>query len=131
MTNQVFWERTLLQASGSEVYVITDTSPLNALLYMPPHVRESRKVQELIEETLVLEASYDGITFYCLPVPTSVGHDPNRVHDEKQSAEINLIIPEVMEAYAPKLWKMVVRLNGDPEDRYKMARTCILLTSKR
>jgi hypothetical protein len=131
MFNQVRWERTLLQASGSDVYVITDTSPLNTLLYMPPDLRETPEVQGLVKAALELEEVYDGVSFYCLPVPEEQGHDPNRIHDAKQSAAINAIIPEVMTAYAPELWGGVIRLDGDLEDRFQTARANVLPAVRR
>lgn len=122
MLNQLDIETIVHHAVGDDVIVISDSSPLNSLLYMSEARRskEAKKdyIEEMIEKTDVI--------FYCAPILGFSSFDPNRVHDEKFSLEIDSQIPTVMTQYAPQVWNKVVHLTGDANTRLHQVVNVIL-----
>jgi hypothetical protein len=108
LTKQFDYETTLIKACGPEVKIVADSSVLNTLLYMSPEARA--EVRPLVEEA-VLRYS---LLFYCGPVKPPLSLDPNRIHDEQASMEIDKKIPVLLEEFSisPKY------LLGDSRSRY-------------
>ena len=116
-------EEVLTTVCGSSVVVVTDSSPLNALLYMSRTCREFKETQDLISS-----CSPD-IVFYLPPVAQIQAmydkvFDPNRVHDEAASFRIDKLIPEIIETYAPEI--KMIPLVGDPQQRLQQAISVVI-----
>ena len=78
----------VLFGQDKSVIVVTDTSPLNSLLYL----EKPLTIEDKIYEEVMFHKSMnreDTIYFYCgiVPLPTIV--DPNRIHDQMQIAELD------------------------------------------
>jgi hypothetical protein len=119
MVDQFNAEQLMLYSCGKSSIVITDSSPLNALLYMSKEFRESEEIQAFTKKTL----SNDTCNFYSQPVSWLGGDDPNRVHNHSQSLEINSLIPSVI---FPLLKTKPVVLFGDMHLRSATATSSIL-----
>jgi hypothetical protein len=105
-------------ACGPSVIVVSDSSALNALLYMTEECRQHHEVLDLV-------GFYDpGICFYLPPLAAPRIFDPNRIHDEAASLKINSLIPQVLKEYAPGL--MPIRLEGDATHRLEQALDVVL-----
>lgn len=114
MEKQFNTQNIMLKACGSDSIVITDSSPLNSLLYMSPNVQQFKQVQDLIKEI----DKQNNVYFYCEPVKWIGGMDPNRVHTEKESLEIDKSIVNII---VPLLKQHPTCLNGDIDTRWKTA----------
>lgn len=113
MGRQVTAEQTFAKACGPQVVVVSDSSPLNALLYMTPAERKSFSVQRMLQAYL----KHIDLAFYAPPIGVSSARiDPNRVHTLSQSLQIDAIIPAVLAKNAPAL--QVIPVFGDAETRY-------------
>lgn len=120
MLNQIDTEKMVAKAVGDDVVVISDSSPLNSILYMSEAFR-----QEVFVKEAVAEVKTD-IVFYCAPVATYAQYDPNRVHSHDVSLTIDSQIPTVMNQFAPEVWSKVVHLTGDPNARMHKVVNAIL-----
>lgn len=122
MLKQLDIETIVHHAVGEDVIVISDSSPLNALLYMSEARRNDEATKDYIEETI----EKSDIVFYCAPILGFSSFDPNRVHDEKFSLEVDSQIPTVMTQYAPQVWNKVYHLTGDANARMHQVVNVIL-----
>lgn len=114
MVDQVLLEEAMHE-SMPDGLVITDTYPLNSLLYMPHGVMDSPVVAGLVDGA----NSLPRLVFYCHPVPMAAGQDPNRIHSAEQSLAIDARIPHVMGRYAVADWWDATTLDhADLEARY-------------
>lgn len=95
MKEQSFMEAIMLQACGKAVTIISDSSPLNSLLYMSEGARSLPEVKTLVEEYL----DRAPIVFYSKPVSGGSVYDPNRIHSPDFSSMIDLKIPEMLSLY--------------------------------
>lgn len=123
MENQVNLDEVFHYACGPDVIIISDSSPLNALLYMNPELWEDPRVENLIKRSLAIT----DISFYSLPVPKpNEGSDPNRVHTHEQSLEIDKRIPGMIQTIAPDL--NVLQICGTTSDRMRMVQEAIQIS---
>lgn len=95
MERQVENDEILVKACGPNVMIVSDSSPLNSMLYMSPEFRASSEVQSLARRALALNPK----TFYACPVYRPYLNDPNRVHTEAQAHEIDLLIPGLLKEF--------------------------------
>jgi len=65
----------------TNVTMVTDTSPLNSLLYISHPVKNDYIINDFYSLTLERK---DVIYFHCLSVPNPTIKDPNRIHDAEQ-----------------------------------------------
>jgi hypothetical protein len=93
MQQQLAVEQTLKHASGPSVIVVSDSSALNALLYMDEDTRARPEVKEM---TLRALSIYDAV-FYLKPLDFFPTNDPNRLHDKNFALEFDNRIPALAE----------------------------------
>lgn len=117
MASQYRTEEVMAEVCGPSVVVVSDSSALNALLYMTPECRE-----EMQDEVRLVKNNCD-LAFYLPPVQAPHIFDPNRVHDEAASLKIDKLIAEVFKQYASDL--PLIKLKGDPQDRLDTAFTLV------
>lgn len=76
--SQIKAERTFVTACPQSI-IVTDSSPLNTLLYMQDTTHALKDVKQYLEDL-------KPIVFYCPPLPsTAWPYDPGRIHDEATS----------------------------------------------
>lgn len=95
MHHQVEADEVLVKACGPDVLIISDSSPLNSMLYMSRDFRGTPAVKALAQKSL----SYTRTSFYAQPIYRPYRQDPNRIHDELQSREIDKLIPELLQEF--------------------------------
>jgi hypothetical protein len=93
MSRQRSAEDTFVRSGGPSMTVVSDSSPLNTLLYMSDEVREREIGGSLIREYLDLKP----LVFYVPPVEPPLGLDPNRIHGKAAIDAIDAKIPELMQ----------------------------------
>ncbi len=111
--------------SGScagDVIVVTDSSPLNALLYMSAAARASSRCQELVASTLARKP----LVFYCPPVSGLYDNpsDGNRVHSLAEAEALDRQLLPLMQEQAPSL--KITPLTGMMGARINQALATIL-----
>lgn len=113
MDAQVTYDETLVLACGPQVMIVSDSSPINAMLYMSPAFRE----EPLVKALLLRSLSITHHTFYSKPVPRPLnsGADPNRVHTFDQSLEIDKWIPEILKT----IQLPITEIHGTTLDRVR------------
>ena len=111
LESQVRLESAMVQSTGGDSWVISDSSPINTLFYLSQTARQS--AVPYIEQALKIPTIY----FYASPIPIVNQLDPNRIHDDKQIRAVVEAIPEVLKEFAPSI--LVHDLNGDPFERYQ------------
>jgi hypothetical protein len=119
MKKQLDAEALMLKACGPEVVLVTDSSPLNSLLYMNTWARNEPAVREAIFS----HRQHRPLAFYVNTVSPGFGADPNRIHDMKTSKAIDSELPDLMAAEAP--WLNYVHLVGDSRHRTDVALSMI------
>ena len=99
--NQI--EKTLIKSCGPSVIIVSDSSSLNSLAYMSAECRDSEIVQKLIPNAL---KNYT-FSFYSTPIQSPAKapkqFDPNRIHDESSSKNIDLTLLELLQKIEPKI----------------------------
>lgn len=93
MKAQVEADEIFVKACGERVFIVSDSSPLNSMLYMTPEFRKEPKVQVLVERSMALKS----LTFHMYPIYRPYLEDPNRIHGEQQSREIDSRIPGLLQ----------------------------------
>lgn len=93
MKAQVVADEIFVKACGDRVFIVSDSSPLNSMLYMTPEFRKEPKVQALLKRALDLKS----VTFHMYPIYRPYLEDPNRIHGEQQSREIDSRIPGLLQ----------------------------------
>ena len=93
MKAQVEADEVFVKACGERVFIVSDSSPLNSMLYMTPDFRKSDQVQDLVRRSMSLRS----ISFHMYPIYRPYLEDPNRIHDEQQSREIDSQIPGLLQ----------------------------------
>jgi len=98
MLQQLDAEELMLKSVGKHAVLVTDSSALNALLYMSPAGIARAEELGYIDQAL---EHYDALfTFPLVSVfPTAL--DPNRVHTHEQATEIDARVMQTMEDWAP------------------------------
>lgn len=114
MERQLRWESTMTSACGPNVLLVTDSSPLNSMLYMPLSLREECRGLA----SLAVQAG--NIVFYCAPVSASDAVDPNRIHTAEEAHRVDQQIMPVLADYAPFVLNNMIALDGDLEDRFNV-----------
>jgi len=119
MATQLQSEQWMVRSCGPQTLVISDGSPLNALLYMSPEFRGNTSdgfpVQKLIQYTRELMKK-GSLTFLCEPLWNyrSV-RDPNRVHSSEEIQKIDdLVVPVMSAEFDLNGWHW---LRGSPKER--------------
>lgn len=92
MSGQALVEEAFLQTCPPEVVIVTDTSPLNTLLYMSEPMRGSPEVQDLAGKVV----ARTDLVFYCPPVEPPTLPDPNRLHTKEACLVVDGWIPKVI-----------------------------------
>jgi len=95
----------------NKTFVISDSSPLNAMLYVNPD--ERKDVYDFILK--VTPTWKPDIIFYCPLFPKEKVYDPNRVHDYKQALEVDGLLPDLVWGYLPDV--PLVALEGTSDER--------------
>lgn len=113
LSKQIYMEDLMLNSCGQDTIVVSDSSPLNALLYMTESFRDTYKVKIAID----FIKSQNRLYFYATPVSWHGGSDPNRIHTYQESLDIDkkintLLLPLVNQS---------VLLTGTPEIRARLA----------
>lgn len=114
MKKQYEMQDLMLKACGDDSVIVTDSSPLNSLLYMTEEYRKSEWVQQTLAHTL----NKNNVFFYSLPVEWLGSKDPNRVHTEEESAKIDKSIETLL---FPLIKQLPTYLTGDVENRARTA----------
>ena len=113
MEGQLTSEDVMSTVCGPDLVIVTDSSPLNSLLYMSQECRERSFVSDMIGNCRA------DVVFYLPPVSMPKTLDPNRVHGEAASRAIDSLIPEVIAKFAPEVH--MFPLVGDPANRLSQA----------
>ncbi len=67
----------------------------------------------MIKETL----TFSDLVFYTAPTYSTSAFDPHRLHSEAESKEVDNRIPEILQTYAPSVYKNIKNLIGDVDFR--------------
>jgi len=129
MENQADIEDMMVLGTSPDTVIISDGSPLNALLYMTPEFRrENHRVKAFLNMTRTLMTK--SLTFVCEPLKSHRDvRDSNRIHNLEQILKIDeQLIPVMNETglehlappsiYSGSRW---VWLTGDPQQRLATA----------
>jgi hypothetical protein len=122
MQKQLYVEGLMADAVGDDVILVTDSSPLNSLLYMSPSVQDRAVALGLVQEAI----DTADLVFYVPPVQQPDYLDPNRIHDKEASLRIDLLIPFLMDALAPSVWKKAIRVDGPPASRLNQVTAALM-----
>jgi hypothetical protein len=117
MRQQNYFEDLMLKSSGDASIVITDSSALNAMLYLEEKYWNFDDVQAALQ---VCRWNL-GVVFRCDPV-FSKGYgaqDPNRIHNVREAIEVHKRLPGIIEKHIPG--HRVVSLFGNTEFRCRVA----------
>jgi len=118
---QMVAEETFIAACGPSVTVLSDTSPLNALLYLSDKAAEDAKVKKWIAKYLSLNP-----VFFYLPLSNppavTVGLDPNRIHGALESVAID----QKAKALISRMGLKVIELVGTSREKSEKALDRIL-----
>jgi len=125
LKNQIQIENIFQISCDEETILICDSSPFNSLFYMTNQTRSQESTQNTIQE-IITNAD---VIFYAPPVDRSYEIDVNRIHDENQSKQIDILIPEIMKQVAPEVWNKVIPLTGNPKERLRQV-TSVILTRR-
>jgi hypothetical protein len=122
MRRQLEMDETLVKACGPEVFIISDSSPVNSMLYMSPEARRRGDVLDMYRRSKALTT---GI-FYMHPIYRgwSDQRDPNRIHDYEQSQLIDKLIPEFLKE-DPELNDKTIAVLGTTVERLLTVKTRI------
>lgn len=99
MEKQFNAEQILKSSSTSSTVVISDSSALNALLYMTDAMTKSAAVNNLVEACL---KAYD-LVYYCKPLSFFPLGDANRLHDQAFALEADKKIPALVDRLGIRL----------------------------
>ncbi len=114
MKQQLEVDETLVKACGPAVFIISDSSPLNSMLYMSPKCRNRGDVLDMYRRSkAITTGSFYMHTIYRGWVDQ---RDPNRIHDEEQSQQIDKLIPQFL-MEDPELNDKVTPVFGSTTER--------------
>jgi hypothetical protein len=82
---QFYLEEVMTKVCGESMIIVTDSTPLNALLYMTPEKRQGAFVEGLIRDYKRQLSLTKSVLFHAMPTVGHNGFDPNRSHSEEQS----------------------------------------------
>lgn len=112
MMNQIHMEHIMDKATGPDMIVISDSSPLNSLFYMTEEGRRTCQDLGMIEK---ISSHLPDLIFYAAPIRGLSLFDPNRIHNEEESLAVDNQILPVLKAYIPSVVDKVIPLGGGPE----------------
>lgn len=112
MKSQLMLEAAYVYSVPKQTIIVSDSSPLNTLLYLSPEGRKLPEVQKMIKMSLVLKPK----VFWARVTPGSYKNDTNRIHDEKFSRQVDEDLPLVMKDLVPEL--QYEEVCGNPIERY-------------
>lgn len=121
MYKQYDLEELMNKACGEQTLIVSDSSPLNSILYMSENKLQTTYVQNSINSFLSRKTIY----FYAQPVKWIGGSDPNRVHSQEQSLQIDQKIRSMV-LTLPELKEKYIELFGSAEERARIATSYIL-----
>jgi predicted ATPase len=110
MQKQLEIDETFVESCGPNVLVISDSSPLNSLLYMDSETLSKKSVKDCIARSIAITTA----TFLAEPIAMTWSKDPNRVHTQKQSQAVQQRIAPILATLPPF---RVVPLCGSPTER--------------
>lgn len=113
MHRQYEVENVLTWACGPDVVIVSDSSPLSALLYMSEEGWSAVKSNGVFDDA----RKQVELVFYSHPVQRIAILDPNRVHSLEQSLALNERIPAFLEA----LGIPAIPLFGNAQERLALA----------
>jgi thymidylate kinase len=113
MKEQFLVEQTMLESTGNQVALIADGSTLNSLVYLSLEAR----TQELVQKAALEAAKNYDVVFYCPPVRTPPGFDPNRIHTLEESRGLDQKIQEMLDRLQGKINAPIIALIGTPAAR--------------
>lgn len=116
LLRQLQVEQTMLTACGPNVIIVTDSSPLNSLLYMSKETRDETAVKEAVQKHLRMA----GLTFWVKTVTPPLELDPNRVHSLETSLQLDPLVPLIMSDNVGANFKMIP-LEGTSHERTAIA----------
>lgn len=119
LKRQLELDSLMVEACGQHVIVISDSSPLNSVLYMSEEFRKSQEVQDLLQKSVKIT----NLSFYAHPIPYVNVIDPNRLHSQAESLKIDSQIFELLKQF-PEL--KVQELEGSTSTRLLMTQNRIL-----
>lgn len=82
---QMYLERVMTKVCGDNMIIVTDSTPLNALLYLTEEERQGEQFKYIVNVYWRQLMGMKSVLFHAMP---TVGHnsfDPNRSHTEEQS----------------------------------------------
>ncbi len=110
MAKQLHIEDIMKKACGPSSVIVCDSSALNSLLYMSKEALQDTIVQGMLKQAL---EQYDAI-YYATPLDHFPSFDPNRIHDEGFSRDLDGRIPLFVKEYLPSDFRFSARLAGEP-----------------
>lgn len=122
MKQQNAAEQLMQRACGDDVLIITDSSPLNSILYMTDAFRQKEEVSACVTQAV----QQVDLIFYSPPVMIGSPFDPNRVHTMQESLKINDSIPEILQKYAVGVLEKTIFLPKEPGNRADIVFNVIL-----
>lgn len=123
MERQLNLDAAFRYSVGEDGLVIADSSPLNALLYMTEHTRNTEQVKKLTAQAVQLT----DLVFYTPALESFFGFDPNRVHTFAESEAIAQSIYPILNGSCPEIFSKVVPLKGSPQTRQSLAMRTVLM----
>ena len=122
MLKQFETEQILLSAVQDTAIVISDSSSLLSLLYMTPERLRNGSTRSLIQRVIARDCLY----FYVKPVPFNGKLDPNRLHSQVQSLELDTKIDSLLQQEAPWVHSNLIQLQESSATRTRVAVSAIL-----
>jgi len=122
MRIQLELDELLVKACGPKVFIISDSSPVNAVLYMSPQCRKRGDVLDMYRRSKAITTA----SFYAHPFHRGWNDqpDPNRIHDESQSKDIDNLITRLIHE-DDELNQKVVPIFGTTDQRLLMVKARI------
>ncbi len=118
MRSQLDYENLMVKACGDTTLVITDSSPLNSLLYFSDEVVEKDELMVKLLETIKKTLDRDVLYVYNPPTDFFPAKDPNRLFSK---SEAKLLNEKVFTKIMPLLNKQPVVLSGNSIQRTQTA----------
>lgn len=112
MNRQLEVDTVMSTVTGPEVIVVSDSSPLNSLLYMTDEFRSQDQIKALTARAI----GATDLIFYAMPIRGIDLLDPNRIHDEAESVKIDLKIVPILKQMAPTILARIIPLTGNPDN---------------
>lgn len=125
MESQLRIDETLVKACGPDVFIISDSSPLNSVLYMSPEFRRRPEVIQMVKRSVELTTTF----FYMHPITQGWSWDPNRVHNFEESMKIDHLIPQLL-AELPDLNLKTVPVFGTVPERLMTVKDRMFMSRK-